>query len=88
MTSQGIAIARVFESEKPAGERICYDPLARQLISPIFYLIGILFADIDEWKNPGGIGFLVARCRYIDDYLQKCIDTGIQQLVILGAGLD
>jgi len=34
------------------------------------------------------IGFLVARCRYMDDYLQKCIEDGIQQLVILGAGLD
>ena len=88
LTAQGIAIARVFESSKPAGERICYDPLARQLISPVFYLMGILFADYDERKEPGGIGFLVARCRYIDDYLQECIDAGIQQLVILGAGLD
>ena len=34
------------------------------------------------------MGFLVARCRYIDDYLQACLKAGIQQLVILGAGLD
>jgi len=88
LTAQGIAIARVLESSKPAGERICYDPLARQLISPIFYLLGTLFADVDERKNPGAIGFLVARCRYMDDYLQECLDKGIQQLVILGAGLD
>ena len=88
LTAQGIAIARVLESSKPAWERICYDPLARQLISPFFYLLGKLFADYGERKEPGVIGFLVARCRYIDDYLQECIDAGIQQLVILGAGLD
>jgi len=88
MTAQGITIARVLESEKPAGERICFDPLARQLISPFYYLLGKLFADYGEQKGPGVIGFLVARCRYMDDYLQECIDAGIQQLVILGAGLD
>jgi methyltransferase (TIGR00027 family) len=88
ITSEGIAIARVMESEKPAEERICYDPLARQLISPFFYLLGKLFAGYGERKSPGVIGFLVARCRYIDDYLQECLNDGIQQLVILGAGLD
>ena len=88
MTAQGIAIARVLESSKPAGERICFDPLAHQLISPFYYILGKLFAGYGERKGPGVIGFLVARCRYIDDYLQECIEVGIQQLVILGAGLD
>jgi len=30
----------------------------------------------------------VIRTRYIDDYLKACIDDGIKQLVILGAGYD
>ena len=34
------------------------------------------------------MGFIVARERYIDDYLQSCIDGGLEQLVILGAGYD
>lgn len=88
ITAQGIAFVRALESSKPAGERICYDPLARRLISPAFYLLGKLFADYGERKGPGVSGFLVARCRYIDDYLQECLDAGIEQLVILGAGLD
>jgi methyltransferase (TIGR00027 family) len=87
-TAQGIAFARALESRKPAGERICYDPLARRLISPAFYLLGRLFANYGERKGPGVIGFLVARCRYIDDYLQACLEAGLEQLVILGAGLD
>ncbi|MCJ7739230.1 MAG: SAM-dependent methyltransferase [Anaerolineae bacterium] len=87
-TAQGIAFARALESSRPPGERICYDPLARRLISPAFYLLGKLFAGYAERKAPGVIGFLVARCRYIDDYLQACLETGLDQLVILGAGLD
>jgi methyltransferase (TIGR00027 family) len=87
-TAEGIAFVRALESSKPAGERICYDPLARQLIGPAFYLLGKLFVDRAERKGPGVLGFLAARCRYIDDYLQACLETGLDQLVILGAGLD
>jgi methyltransferase (TIGR00027 family) len=87
-TAQGIAFVRALESSKPAGERICYDPLARRLISPAFYLLGRLFISRAERKGPGVIGFLAARCRYIDDYLQTCLEAGLDQLVILGAGLD
>lgn len=88
VTAQGIAFARALESSKQAGERICYDPLARQLINPVFYLLGKLFAGYGERKGPGVIGFLVARCRYMDDYLQEGFKAGLEQLVILGAGLD
>jgi methyltransferase (TIGR00027 family) len=88
VTAQGIAFARALESSKPEGERICTDPLARQLISPAFYWLCKLFAGHAERKGPGVLGFLVARCRYIDDYLEACLQAGIEQLVILGAGLD
>jgi O-methyltransferase involved in polyketide biosynthesis len=30
LTAAGIAITRAFESKKLDGERICYDPFARQ----------------------------------------------------------
>lgn len=88
LTSEGIAIARVLESEKPENERICYDPYARKLISPLFYWIGKTFAESEERKGPGVIGFLVGRCRYMDDVLQDCLRAGLEQLVLLGAGLD
>jgi methyltransferase (TIGR00027 family) len=87
-TAQGIAFARAFESEKKVGERICYDPFARKFIHPAFYYLGRLFADYGERRGPGVLNFLVARCRYIDDYLVECLAGGIAQLVILGAGLD
>lgn len=88
VTAQGIAFVRVLESSKPEGERICYDPLARRLISPAFYWLGRLFLNYAERKGPGVMAFLAARCRYMDDYLQECLAAGIEQLVILGAGLD
>jgi methyltransferase (TIGR00027 family) len=88
VTAQGIAFARALESSKPDGERICYDPLARQLISPAFYWLCRLFAGYAERKGPGVLGYLAVRCRYIDDYLEACLQAGIEQLVILGAGLD
>jgi methyltransferase (TIGR00027 family) len=87
-TAQGIAFARAFEYNKPAGERICDDPLARQLIDPVYYLLGKLFINSAERKGPGVLGFLAARCRYMDDYLLECLQAGMEQLVILGAGLD
>jgi methyltransferase (TIGR00027 family) len=90
ITAMGIAFARAFESSKPAGERVCYDPLAHHFISRAFYLFCKFWVvtGYSERKGPGAIGFLVARARYMDDYLQSCIDDGLEQLVILGAGYD
>jgi len=88
VTAQGIAAVRAVESTKPADQRICYDPLARQFIHPIYYLLIKLFAGYGERKAPGTMAFLLARTRYIDDYLETSLENGIDQLVILGAGLD
>ncbi len=89
-TAAGIALARAVESEKPAGERICYDPYARRFVPAwMYHAFGFFIkSGYTEWRGPGVNGFLVARDRYIDDVLQRFIDDGLQQLVILGAGYD
>jgi methyltransferase (TIGR00027 family) len=87
-TAIGAAAVRAIESEKPANERICYDPFARKFIDPLVYLLIKLFAWYGEWHTKGGLTFIVCRCRYIDDYLQECRKSGAAQIVILGAGLD
>jgi methyltransferase (TIGR00027 family) len=87
-TARGIALARALETEHPPGERICDDPLARKFLSSWFYLLGRMFAGYAERKGPGVLGFLVARCRYMDDCLKESLAGGIRQVVILGAGLD
>lgn len=90
ITAMGIAIARGVESEKPAGERICYDPFARQFVPGWLYSVLGFFikSGYTEMRGPGVNGFLIARERYIDDVLADYLNDGLQQLVILGAGFD
>jgi len=90
LTAAGIAMARAVESEKPEGERICYDPYARQFIPGwMYHILGFFIrSGYAEWRGPGVNGYLIARDRYIDDVLQYHLNTGLQQLVILGAGYD
>lgn len=87
-TARGAAAVRAIESEKPASERICYDPFARRFTDTVLYLLIKLFAWYGEWHTKGGLTFIVCRCRYIDDYLKQFMKSGLTQLVILGAGLD
>ena len=90
LTAAGIAMARAIESEKPAGERVCYDPYARRFIPAwMYYVFGFFIkSGYAEWRSPGVNGFLVGRDRYIDDVLSDSLNNRIQQLVILGAGFD
>src|SRR5574340_694126 len=90
ITAMGIAIARGVESEKPADERIFYDPYARKFVPAWLYLVLGFFmkSGYTEMRGPGVNGYLIARERYIDDVLQSYLNDGLQQLVILGAGFD
>lgn len=90
LTAIGIAIVRGIESEKPESQRICYDPYACQFVSPFLYKFVRFFDRLgySEWKGPGVMGFLTVRERHIDEYLKTCLGDGLEQLVILGAGLD
>jgi len=90
LTAAGIALMRAIESEKPADERICYDPYARQFIPTwMYHILGFFIkSGYAEWHGPGVNGFLVVRDRYIDDVLIRFLEEGLEQLVILGAGYD
>jgi methyltransferase (TIGR00027 family) len=90
VTAAGIAVVRAVESEKPAGERICFDPYARRFVGAGLYYVTKLFTALGyaNWRGPGVWEFLAARERYIDDYLEQCLDEGLKQVVILGAGYD
>ena len=90
MTAIGIAIVRAIESDKPEGERICYDPYARQFVNGALYQFVRFFDRLgySEMRGPGVMGFLTVRDRHIDEYLKTCLAGGVQQVVILGAGYD
>jgi methyltransferase (TIGR00027 family) len=90
ITASGIAVARAVESEKPEGVRICYDPYAVKFINTLFYQFMRLFIDTGytEAAGKGVMGFLVARCRFMDDLLSQTYNTGLRQLVTLREGYD
>ena len=85
---------RAIESMKPEGERVCYDPVARRFLGTVLTIVtgSRLLTKVALWyrtrHNPGGPGYVTARTRYIDDYLTECLEGGLEQLVILGAGYD
>ena len=93
-TAEGIAGARARESSRPEGKRLFYDPFARHFLSKRarFIARNPPIRAFYRWRNrrilPGMFGGLVARTRYIDDHLITCLNEGIAQVVILGAGYD
>ena len=90
LTAEGIAILRDTETRKPPSERLFDDPYARHFIRPWLSGMARLFMSLGyaEWRGPGVTGFLLARTRFMDDTLLSCLEQGLQQLVILGAGYD
>lgn len=93
-TAYGAAYARLLEQYQPKDIRLFED-----LFINIFFnkTICSLMKNIiiRKWltfmyNNPsaGLLGLQVCRTKFIDDTLKKGIDNGIEQLVILGAGLD
>lgn len=93
-TAVRIAMCRARESSKPSSIRICNDPYAKEFLPWQYHVVARIPFLIQylrkkgEQKSPGILEAVVARVRYMDDYLLKCIENGIDQLVILGAGYD
>lgn len=84
--------AKNFLSFKYSGFRLI-DILSR---IPLLNHLVFLFVDFAQksiiWYMdrlyPGGYGFVTVRTRYFDDQIETCIEAGIDQLIILGAGFD
>jgi methyltransferase (TIGR00027 family) len=93
-TADLAAAWRAAESQKPESERVCYDPYAKCFLGGVYSLLGKsrLLTKVAMWYSdkvgPGASSNKVLSTRYIDDRLQACIDDGMKQLVILGAGYD
>ncbi|BBB93490.1 class I SAM-dependent methyltransferase [Methylomusa anaerophila] len=93
-TAFNVAAIRLIEQYQPKDLRLFTDPVIKNLFNwPNRFLLG--FKIIRDWlirfsdKQTKGIyGSNICRTRYIDDSLQSAIENGIEQVVILGAGLD
>jgi methyltransferase (TIGR00027 family) len=89
-----IAGVRAAETYLTENERVFQDPYAE-------YFLGeeerVGLSDLEKLRAglamydqmmPGVNGAIVARIRFIDEYLLDCIKKGLSQLVIIGAGYD
>lgn len=89
-----IAGLRASETRLPEDERVFYDPYAEYFLSDemrkALNSLEQVRAAISHYDQimPGVNGAIVARIRFIDEYLLECITTGFKQLVIIGAGYD
>lgn len=94
-TAEITAVFRAVESIKPPHKRLLNDIYAVKFLRPLFRLIlknrfiakSALWLAIDR-RFPGASDTVVSRVRFVDDCLENCINDGIEQLVILGAGYD
>jgi methyltransferase (TIGR00027 family) len=93
-TAIGAAICRLIEQYEPAEKRLFTDSVIEAIVPwPLkaasrFSLVRNFFLRKTEEIAEGTYGALVCRVRYDDDLIDTAISDGIEQLVILGAGLD
>jgi methyltransferase (TIGR00027 family) len=93
-TAMQMALSRAIESLKTEKERICYDPLAKDFLTLKYKILiqnKLLRNSVVKIIDQLFIGhhyYVIARTRYIDDFLQECCANEIQQVVIMGAGFD
>jgi methyltransferase (TIGR00027 family) len=93
-TALGAVICRLIEQYQPEETRLFNDPVAKELVgAPVRFLMQFTsmrnFTVKQTDKVARGIyGTQICRTRYIDDAVKVALSQGIEQLVILGAGLD
>lgn len=96
-TAEYMAFFRAVETRRPPRRRLFADPLASRVLdrplraaaalsgAPVLGGVVPWFVD-RRW--PGPRPSAVARTRVIDDWLERAIEAGLDQLVVLGAGYD
>lgn len=94
-TAYGTTLFRAIESRRPEGDRVCFDPMAKEFLEPPVKMIARIPAlsrrALKKFDGRGlgaSYGFPVVRTRVIDDLLEERLRDGIKQLVIIGAGFD
>ena len=96
-TAQFMALFWALESQRPPGSRLCYDPLAKRYLSGALRvvvavsrlrLVSRLVCAVIDHRWPGARTSGVARTRWIDEAVERALQSGAGQLVLLGAGFD
>lgn len=90
-TAQGVAKQRLIESLAIPEKRVINDPYADNFVAGSGF-IKLMGHKLSVWTTkqfaPGFHEHLIARTRYIDDFIENSSLKGFEQYVILGAGYD
>lgn len=93
-TALGAATCRLIEQYQPESTRLFHDPLVKDLVGTSIRALmrfasmrNVAIQRMDD-ITPGIYGVQIARTRFIDETVQDALSQGIEQVVILGAGLD
>ncbi len=93
-TAEAVCFMRASDQRRQPDLRIVDDPHAKRFLGPLARATlatmkaGGRIADHAEVHSPGLFAFILARHRFMDDALGDALDSGIDQLVLLGAGYD
>lgn len=94
-TAEMTAAFRATETIRPRCERLIDDPYAVRFLRPALQMLLksraltrlALWFMVDR-RFPGASVTIVSRIRFVDDCLKAALESGLEQLVILGAGFD
>lgn len=93
-TAYAAAYARLIEQYEPKETRLFDDLFVKNFFSNYlssimqFNTIRNLMIFMYNATSTGLFGLQVCRTKYIDEKLEEAIDNGVEQVVILGSGLD
>ena len=96
-TAEHNALFRAIESSRPSELRVVNDPMAWRFLGMPFRFVALLARNracrallcrYIDYRWPGSRTSLIARTRWIDDYLTRALNSGARQVVLLGAGFD
>jgi methyltransferase (TIGR00027 family) len=88
------ASGRLLEQYQPKEIRLFDDPVIKIFFSKLtlfqmqFKIVRDMQIMMSDFMTKGALGTLLGRTKYIDDLLESAISNHIDQVVILGAGLD
>jgi methyltransferase (TIGR00027 family) len=89
LTAQGVAALRAAHQLVDDLPRILDDPVSVRLVGPEF--VSRITADPERLRDPQVSALrchVLLRSRYAEDRLALCVQAGVRQCVIIGAGLD
>lgn len=92
-TAEAVCLMRAHEHVRPR-HRVVDDPYAQWFLRPVARAALASEQALPrlgryaEWASDGLLQFVVARHRYMDDALRRALRSGVDQVVLLGAGYD